>query len=845
MTVGGLQDKCGFMSSVSGKALAIAGSVAMSLGTTMVASAQDSSDTNQAESARAIGGTMQVQDVVVSGGPPEGISERAIEAQKTPRPIVVIDRNTAVTQQLRTLDDFEQYLPNYTANISNPRTSRPAIRGVSQGAGTGDGSEFDTGFIQDNVFWKHVGFQWQNYYDLESVELALGPQGTKGGKNTTVGAVIIRTQRPTFERLAVSETTFGNLGHIYQEGIVNSPIIEDKLAARVSGYMESQDGWITDQQTGAGYSNINRWAIRAQGYFDSEGITNRFIFNTAQSNEYNNYNSGPFADSFLVYANGTRQVRSYSQTVAQRLGRPLLTLDPYKPYLVRTGVLDQRLYQVSNELTTKVGENTFQSISAFGFFRLNPINTTGNENISLSAGASDTWVEQYSQELRLSSPAGETVEWVAGLYAFYEKVWNRSNTVYGGDASVWFSQPALLDGNRNNRDGKAKDVQLAAYANATWHVDDKLALTGGIRESYEIKSGENRSWITWYPYGPYSFQQQASAIAAAGGASQSIYYTGLLTQPHSFITAIVNPQYAVNENILAYAIFGYGEKAGAVNTTAQPVAIGSNIFTDLITKPERSWDYEVGVKTNWFDQKLFLNVNLYWNDLYNFQTNQVEQVQTANGTTTTATFLGVAPHARLRGFEWDGRWSPVEKLWIIFSGAITEARWIDFANAPPPPDWAWPAANNINGVAAPATLSRSNTRWDYLPVWKFNLGATYDIPLGSAFAELGEWGKKPVTLFGYANLSWSDKYILTSPLSVQKYWQDPYTIVNLGLGLRTDDDQYSLSFWVKNLFDARYIPGTAGQATAPFAPGNPTTVATIGIQNFPRTLGGSFRMKFN
>jgi len=782
-----------------------------------------------------------IDDVVVSAPePPAGMSERAAEVQKAPRPIVVVDPKTAQQQQLRTLEDFQQKIPNYKANISNPRTSRPAIRGVSQGAGTGDGSEFDTGFIQDNVFWKHVGFQWANFFDLESLELALGPQGTKGGKNTTVGAVIIRNQMPTFEKLALAETTFGNLGHIYERGTINWPLLDNKLAVRVSGYMERQDGWIRDQTTGASYSDINRFAIRAQALYDYDGITDRFIFNHSQSNEYNNYNSGPFADSFQVFANGTRPARTYAETFRQRLGRSLLTLDPYKPYLTRVGVLDQRLFQVSNELSFKIGENTFQSISGYGFFRLNPGNSLGNQLSPIEGTASDTWVDQYSQEFRLSSPTGQPLEWTAGLYGFYEYVWNRSNIVYGTDAAAWYSQPFLLPGNRNNRDGVARDYQLAAYGSATWHVDEKFAITAGIRNSYEIKMGKNYSWDEVQP--GVSYNAQVAAITAAGGTARSLYYTGSQFKNHNFVTALVNPQYQITENILGYTIFGYGEKAGAVNTIAQPILAGGQIagFTDLITKPERSWDYEIGVKTNWFDQTLFLNFNLYWNDLYNFQTNLVDSSFTDNtGQPIFTTFLGVAPHARLRGFEWDGRWAPpaVEGLTFTFSGSITEARWLDFANSPPPPDYAWPAANNVNGVAAPRVVSRSNTRWDNLPVWSFNVGANYERSVTEYFSGLGDWAKNGVTGFSYVNVAWTDKSRITAPASILQYWQKAYTIVNLGFGFRTDDNKYTLGFWAKNVFDERYNPGT-------WNPGTATTPATMGLQNFPRTFGGTFIVKF-
>jgi len=64
--------------------------------------------------------------------------------------------------------------------------------------------------IVDNVFYTHVGFQWADFIDLQSFEVARGPQGTLLGKNTTVGAVVIHTQLPTFAREASFETTYGN-----------------------------------------------------------------------------------------------------------------------------------------------------------------------------------------------------------------------------------------------------------------------------------------------------------------------------------------------------------------------------------------------------------------------------------------------------------------------------------------------------------------------------------------------------------------------------------------------------------------------------------------------------------
>lgn len=787
----------------------------------------------------------QVQEVVVSGGDkekPGELSKRKMQVEKIARPIVVVDPKTAQREQLYKLEDFAQKIPNYNPGSGNPRTARPAIRGVSAGAGTGDGSEFDTGFMLDNVFWKHVGFQWANYIDIESAEVALGPQGTAGGKNTTVGSFVIRTQLPSFQRKATFETQFSSYSHVFQQANVTGPIIDDKLAYRIAAYYDRGDGWFSDQLSGATLLNNNRWGARGQLLYVGDNFTDRLIFNISESHEYNNNASGPYSDTFQLFWNGTRPARTYAQNLWLRLGRPLLTIDPRKPFNTDTGTLDQRLHTVSNELNYNVGENVLTSISAYGFFRLLPRNSQGNQLTEISKGASDTWVQQFSQELRLTSPRDQPLEWQTGLYAFYDYVWNRSNTIFGGDAAAWFSNARLLRDMRNNRDGKARDLQFAAYGNATYHVNEDLALTFGLRDSWEVRSGSDFSWITLVP-GNGTVAQQQAAIVAGGG--QRFYDTGGQKATLNALTGIFNPQYKLNENVMVYGLVGRGEKAGAVNTGAQAIFAGGAFqkFQPVITKPETSWDYELGAKTVWYDGGLVVNANLYWNDIYNFQTNFVDtSVVDANGVPTRQTYLGVAPHARLRGLEFDGRWNAFEGFWFNYSGAITEARWIDFKEAPIDAAWTWTtiaATGPFAGLPAPAQVSRSNSRFNAVPVFSFNVGANYETKLGRLFEGNGEWWTHPVTGFAYVNVAWQDKTLVTNPDAVFRYWQPAYAITNLGFGLKTDDERYSLNVWVKNLTNQLPILNTAATA---IDPGTATAPATLNFYRFPRTIGGTLRI---
>lgn len=791
--------------------------------------------------AGAAAASAQVDDVTVTA------RNREEKAQDVPLPVSVVGPKAAERERLERLSDFAEKVPNYRPNISNPRTSGTAIRGVAGGTGASsggaDGSEASVGYIVDDVFYTHVGFQWQDFVDLQSFEVARGPQGTLLGKNTTVGAVVIRTQLPAFTRSATIESSFANYNRFIEKLNVTGPIIDDKLAYRVTFYLDKGDGWIRDAVTGASYLNNDRWGVRGQLYYVGDEITNRLIFDRSTAHEYNNSGSGVIGDSVPLFANGTLGA-SYATTLANRLGKPILTYDPYTRFQTRVGTLDQRTIGVSDTFTWSLGENTLTSISAWREFRLHPRNSLGEQLNEITSNAYDVTVDQFSQEIRLTSPKEQTFEWQTGLYSLYERVWSLNHFDFGSDAGRWFNpgnsataiaqRNSLLNGFKNHRDGKATTFSVAAFGQGTYHIDEQWALTFGLRDTYEIREGSVFAWEEAWGVG---LNPAVVDAAIRGGGGVGFYDTGAVKKYFNSLSGLFNPSYRYNENILVYGSVARGEKSGATNTDAQPILDDKNNFKQfqpVITKPEVSWDYEFGVKTNWLDNRLIVNANVYWNDIFNYQAQLVNtDYLDSTGQVLRRNYLGNIGHVRLRGIELDARWSPVERLWLTLNGAYAEARYINFDKSPPPADWLWPTV--AGQPAAPASLNRDNSRFENFPLWSFNAGANYELPLGNLFADVGGWANRPVTGILYANLSWRDKQRLTNPYSVFQYWQPAYALVNAGAGLRADDESWQLMFWTKNLFDQRYVTA--------WSPGSVTTAATVTLQAQPRTFGGTLTVK--
>ncbi len=795
------------------------------------ARAQNAPPTNAAPPAD----NARIEDVQV--GWSADYSHEQTKAQETPRSVTVVNAKTIAQEHLICLDDFAQKLPNYRPNSTTPHASRAAIRGIGIGSGTGVGSQSATDFKVDDVSWIYPGFQWGDYIDLQSIEAALGPQGTAGGKNSTVGGIVLRTQMPSFDRSAVVETSYGSYGRTTSKVNATGPLVGDTLAYRLTAYFDRDHGYIHDQITGAGYANYNRWGVRGQLLYVGEAITDRLTFSYSHSDEYNEYttNGGPIGDFTPIYANGTFASSSFTQNVRKRLGRLVLSYDPYKPYLSREGTDPARTIMVTNKLDWQIGDYNFTSISAYGFSRNQQHGyRDDNQELTIRYGGMDTYVGQGSQEFRLTSPKDQPLEWQIGLYALYEDAANQMHhTNFGADAAAWYSNPAALPGITDWWYTKAVDFQIAGFGQATYHHDEKLAVTFGLRDSFDAREGSVSHLPAVYYNSPYTVAQQTTAIINAGG--WGFADTGGQTKELNSLAGNINPQYKYSDNILTYALVGRGQKSAAVNTSANPIYVNGvyNQTPPLFTKPDYSWSYELGLKTNWFDNTLIANVNLYWNDVFNFQTTQNKSTTDSTGSPVSVSYLGNAAHVRLRGVEFETRWSPLEKLWLNVTGAFTDSRYVSYPDAAPPTDWVWP--KTASSIAAPTQLSLSNTRFTGIPIWAFNAGANYERPIGAAFRDFGL--DRGLVAFGYANVAYYGKNQLTNPWSIIQYWQPAYALVNFGAGLRTDDGGYSLTFWAKNIANVR--PWTSWATTTPSAP------ITVGLTTQPVTYGGTFQVKFD
>ena len=209
----------------------------------------------------------------------EGIEEITVRAQKREQnlqkigvAVTALDQATIDRRGIEDIDEFQYYVPNFVGPGSG--LANFTLRGIGPQGPVGGAA--DPGFAAhfNGVYSARVGLAALDYYDLESIELLRGPQGTLYGRNSIAGTLNLNAKAPTMNVEAFSDVEFGQFSHIRWRFVGNTPVIKDKLAIRVAGIFERRDGYYETAGSGEGFeesfprvgqdlSDENQFGIRA------------------------------------------------------------------------------------------------------------------------------------------------------------------------------------------------------------------------------------------------------------------------------------------------------------------------------------------------------------------------------------------------------------------------------------------------------------------------------------------------------------------------------------------------------------------------------------------------------
>jgi len=574
---------------------------------------------------------------------------------------------------------------------------------------------------------------------MQRVEVLRGPQGTLFGRNSIGGVINITTRKPVDEFEAFVDAEYGNYDYVNVKGSVNIPMVPGKLAGRFSASYVGNDGYTENLWLGLRGDDTDRLALRGVLKFTPTDTT-EFVLRA----DYTDRDQHPKLYETLSY-----DTESLFFAVANGFfpGIPAvpLNMDPWDRKVYSDVVSHETLESWGLALNGRINFENMDlvSITAWREHDYDNVGDTDMSALSILEDGDPETVSRFSQEFRLESTDEGRLSWIAGAYYLHQHTQNLSFVDVGSDLSLLLVGDESIAGLRSGSNGDMKLDSFAGFGSITYNFTERYAITAGARYTYEEK---DMDYVQSDPLGLLGgdavIQGSNDWSAFTPSASLQAYWT---------------------EDAMSYITISRGFKSGGFND-----ALGE--ASNIAYGPEYLWNYEIGTKTSWFDNRLTVNgayFHMEWKDI---------QIQSDDPNTPIFDpRTSNAGKATSEGLELEVSAVPVEGLVLGLAASWIDARF-DEGSLPTAP-------------GQPGIPLRDMPR---VPPYDVALYANYTHPVGG-------WGQ---FFIGGEVLSQGD-YFLT--LDNQEDGRvDAHTLLNGQIGLESNDGRWRVSIWGNNLTDEVY-----------------------------------------
>ena len=648
--------------------------------------------------------------------------------QAAPLSVTAVDGKTIKDASIQTVKDASVYAPDVFINEFSTRSlSNPYFRGIG-GSPTNPGiTTYMDGVPQLNGYSSSMELA-----DVDQIEFVRGPQGTLFGRNTVGGLINITSRRPSLtDSTAGFDTEIGNYNFFDERMNVTGPIIKDQLGLSFAGGYSARDGYTVNDVTGHDLDSRESYFGKAQLLWKpSSDWEVRLIVSgeTARDGDY------ALGDLNYIRAHPHHVQRDYEGYTNRDVLAPTLVVshsDQAVDFTMTTGLV-----------WWKTEDHTDLSYVPTP----SPIGTrTDNQNDL-----------QFTEELRFASAKDSPLvlshdlklKWQAGLSMFtqnYEQdalnqynygVLYQPGSYYPGFPTVY--SPA---NSQHAPQSSLDDIGVGAYAQATLTAWEKLDYTLGVRGDYEHKTADMKTY----------FATPDPLLGPARHINASDDFSNLTPQ--------LAMAYHITPDATVYGTISRGYRAGGFNPISP---VGAESYN-----PETSWNYEMGTKTSWFDNRLSLNLSAFyirWNDL---QLNQPTGVGYNY-------YISNAGSAESKGVELEMKAHPFKGLDLFGSLGLTDAEFRSGATA------------GSNYSATPV----GGNHLIYAPCYTANCGTQYSYEVSDA-----------LTVYARATITAYGRYYYDAANSTS---QGAYSLVNFSAGFRGRN--WFAEGWIHNAFDTNYVP---------------------------------------
>lgn len=565
--------------------------------------------------------------------------KRTESSQDVPLTIYTVSADDLSKDKIGDLFQLADFVPGMVFSRAPDDGMALTFRGIGTPARS-QAFEQSIGVFVDGIFLAKARLYSNALFDLDRAELVKGTDSTLLGKNTSLGAISLITRQPGAEYQAETMIAheFANGGGAYDLS-VDLPLTP-AFSIREAVHYNDTAGWVKNTATGRSVPIDDDFASRTTIVFT------------------------PW-DSFAASA-------WYQHSDNKRLGTPYQIVDPHLDPIYGEGALNDQEEILTAR--TKTGETTH--ISSVNFYNLklqwdlsdySLVSQTARVDYNLQYDddfdfSPQPWIDfirqenyqQFTQELRLASPTGRSVDYIVGAFLFHSdwhsiehQDWGVVNFPPGSPiAGQLFNGPFTNDFNERT-DSKS------LFATSTWHFTEKWRLTTGLRYSNERKDAL---------FG----RTNAAPLTIWNTAANPPFPTTSLPFSDSFLDGNANLQFSPSSTKMLYVAYGRGTKTGGyveTNTNAYPVFADPAV--DSRIKSEVAQTVEAGIKSTLLNQSLRINAALFHTVISNFQDTLF--------TGAAAGFITENLPARTRGFEIETAWQASRGLRLAAAATYADA----------------------------------------------------------------------------------------------------------------------------------------------------------------------------
>ena len=426
------------------------------------------------------------------------------------------------------VDAITKRAANVSWNRGNQRTSSLSIRGIGK-IGQTEAQDPSVGVIVDGVSYAYNALTSSfDFVDVDTVEVARGPQGTLQGKNASVGSITINYKRPSFTPTADYTLAFSEHNGLLGVAAIGGPVVDNLLAWRGTFSVDRQKGALVNAyDRDQSYTNTDRVSGRVQFLLTPsddlsvrvEGVITPRASETTNGATINRPNlATTYSNGTAINTTNTNEAKLARSWFAQDTGYTLADYYGSPNNDAQRGLVTGN-GGASAEVNWKLaGGSTLTSITALETYHFNAHNDDGTPfDITRNAGGFWNDYRQKSEELRITSPTGGFVDYQAGLFLMQARNSATYHKAWGNDAGAWYASPSqyttldataagqLLMENSlanvsmayNSPAGQQEinNKSAAVYAQANWHVTDAFTVTTGARLTHEDRRTTASSYV--------------------------------------------------------------------------------------------------------------------------------------------------------------------------------------------------------------------------------------------------------------------------------------------------------------------------------------------------------------